>query len=177
MRLYLLLFLSIFLFSCAPVISEEIRGGVDTSLTIKEVAQSPDTYKGKIVLWGGKIIQTLPQGEGTTLIEVLEWPLGWTGRPRRTVSFQGKFLILLKEPLDSSLYGREVRITVAGEIQGSMLGEEINPATDPTYRYPLLLSKEMHLWRDYGYQYSTPYQPRTYDPSYDPHRGAGILRY
>ena len=141
MRLYLLLFLSIFIFSCGPVVSEEIRAGADTSLTFKEVAQSPDTYKGKIVLWGGEIMQTLPHGDGTTLIEVLEWPLGWTERPRRTVSFQGKFLTLLKEPLDSSLYRRGVRITVAGEIQGSMQGEEIKSVSDPTYRYPLILSK------------------------------------
>ena len=177
MRLYLLLFLSIFLFSCASVISEEIRGGVDTSLTIKEVAQSPDTYKGKIVLWGGEIIQTLPEKDGNTLLEVLEWPLSWREKPRRTVSLQGKFLVLVKDHLDLSPYQRGKRVTVAGEIQGSMLGEEINPATDPTYRYPLLLSKEMHLWKDYGYQYSTPYEPQKYDPSYDPHRGAGILRY
>jgi outer membrane lipoprotein len=174
MRLYLLLFLSIFLFSCVPVISEEIRGGVDTSLTIKEVAQSPDTYKGKIVLWGGKIIQTLPQGEGTTLIEVLEWPLGWTGRPRRTVSFQGKFLILLKEPLDSSLYRREVRITVAGEIQGSMEGEEIKSVSDPAYRYPLLLSKEIHVWKHRSYPYSSvPDERQTWEyRNYE-----GVLRY
>jgi outer membrane lipoprotein len=177
MGLYLLLFLSIFLFSCAPVISEEIRGGVDTSLTFKEVAQSPDTYKGKIVLWGGEIIQTLPQGDGTTLIEVLEWPLSWRGKPKRTVLLQGKFLVFLKEPLDPSRYRMGGRITVAGEIQGSMQGEEIKSVSDPTYRYPLLLSKEIHVWKDYGYQYSTPYEPQTYDPSYDPDRGAGILRY
>lgn len=177
MRMYIFLFLSIFLFACAPVISEETKGAVDTSLTFKEVAQSPDTYKEKIVLWGGEIIQTLPQEDGTTLVEVLRWPLGWTEKPRRTVSFQGKFLILLKEPLDASLHRRGVRITVAGEIQGSMQGEIIKSVSDPTYRYPLLLSKEIHLWKEYGYQYSTPYEPRRYDPSYDPHRGAGVLRY
>lgn len=177
MRVYLFLVLSIVIFSCVPVISEESRGGADTSLTFKEVAQSPDTYKGKIVLWGGKIIQTLPQGEGTTLIEVLEWPLGWREKPKRTVSFQGKFLVLLKEPSDASVYRSGDRITVAGEIQGSMQGEEIKSVSDPTYRYPLLLSKEVHVWKRTGYQYSTPYEPQTYDPSYDPHRGAGILRY
>ena len=177
MRPYLLLLLSIFIFSCAPVVSPDLRARMDSSLTFKEVLQNPDAYNGKIVLWGGEIIRTLPQGDGTDLVEVLEWPLGWTERPRRTVSFQGRFLILLKEPFDSSLYRRGARITVAGEIQGSMQGEEIKSVSDPAYRYPLLLSKEIHVWKDYGYQYSTPYQPRTYDPSYDPHRGAGILRY
>jgi outer membrane lipoprotein len=174
MRLYLLLVLSIFIFSCAPVISEEIRGGADTSLTFKEVAQSPDTYKGKIVLWGGEIIQTLPQGDGTTLIEVLEWPLGWTERPRRTVSFQGKFLVLLKGPLDSSHYRKEVRVTVAGEIQGSMQGEEIKSVSDPTYRYPLLLSKEVHVWEHRSYPYSSVPDDRQ---TWEYRNYEGILRY
>lgn len=72
MRLYLVLFLFVFLFACAPVISQETREAVGTSLTFKEVAQSPDSYKGKVVLWGGEIIQTLSHNDGSTLIEVLE---------------------------------------------------------------------------------------------------------
>jgi len=104
MKLYFTLFLCALLFACAPVISEEIRDEVDTSLTFKEVPQTPNAYQGKIVLWGGEIIKTLPQKDGSIFIEVLEWPLGWTGTPRRTVSFQGEFLVLLKEPSDVSFY-------------------------------------------------------------------------
>ncbi len=176
--LYLPLLFSVFLLACAPVISEKIRERVDLSLTFKEVAQSPDAYEGKFVLWGGEIIQTLPQNDGSIFIEVLEWPLGWRDKPRKTISFQGKFLVLSREPLDVSLYGRKVRITVAGEIQGSMQGEKVKSVSDPTYRYPVLLSNEVHLWKDYDYQYSTtPYGPQGYDPFYDPQHGAGILRF
>ena len=176
--LFFTLFFSLIIASgCAHVISKDLRAEADQSLMFKDVQKNPNTYKGKIVIWGGEIIQTLPEKDGNTLLEVLEWPLSWRGKPRRTVSLQGKFLVLVKDHLDLSPYQRGKRVTVAGEIQGSMLGEEINPATDPTYRYPLLLSKEMHFWKDYGYQYSTPYKPQTYDPSYDPHRGSGILRY
>ncbi len=173
MRMYLFLLLSVFLFACAPI-SVETRGGVDASLTFKEVAQSPDTYRGKIVLWGGQIIQTLSQDDGSTLIEVLEWPLGWTEKPRRTVSFQGRFLILFKEPLDASLYRRGARVTVAGEIQGSMEGEKTKSVSDPTYRYPLLLSKEIHVWKHHSYPYSSvPNYRETWGYS----RSHGILGY
>ena len=154
MRVYLPLLLSVFLFACAPI-SQETRGGVDTSLTFKEVAQSPDTHNGKVVLWGGEIIQTLSQDDGSTLIEVLEWPLSWTERPRRTVSFQGKFLVLLKEPVVPSLYRRGASITVAGGIQGSVEGDKIRSVSDPTYRYPLLLSREIHVWKYHSYPYSS----------------------
>jgi outer membrane lipoprotein len=172
---YLLPFF-IFVSGCAHVISKDLRANVDPSLSFGEVLQNPEAYKGKIVLWGGGVIQTLPQEDGTTFIEVLEWPLGWRGEPRRTVPFQGKFLILVKEPLDSFPYGSRAKITVVGEIDGTILGGKVKSVSDPTYQYPLLLSKEIHVWKHYS-EYSSPYDPRRDDPSYDPHRGAGILRY
>ena len=177
-RINIILFLSFFILisGCTHVILEGLRAKADLSLTFGEVLQNPDAYKGKFVIWGGEIIQALPQEDGTNLIEVLEWPLGWRGEPRRTVSFRGKFLILIKENLDLSFYKRGTKITVAGEIQGVVQGEKASSFTDVAYRYSLLLSKEIHLWKDF-FQYSAPYDPRRYDPSYDPHRGAGILRY
>ena len=177
MRLFPVLFLSVFLFACAANISEETRENMDTSISFKEVAQNPNPYEGKTVLWGGEIIQTLPQDDGTNLVEVLEWPLGWTEKPRRVVSFRGRFLVLLKGPIDVSLYRRGVRITVAGEINGSIQGEKIKSVSDPTYRYPILLSKEIHLWNDYAYESSTPYGPQGYDPSKYLHPGTDILHY
>ena len=154
MKFSIILFLPVFLLSCGSIVSEEIRERTDTSLTFKEVAQNPDEYNGKIVLWGGAILQILPQDDGSTWLEVLEWPLGWTKRPKRTVSFRGRFLIVFKERLDPSLYSEGDRVTVAGEIQGSIQGEEIESLSDPTYRYPLLLSKEIHAWGHGVYPYS-----------------------
>ena len=171
MRLHLFLFFSVFLFACAPI-SEETREGVDASLTFKEVAQSPDSYRGKMVLWGGEIIHVVSQDDGSALIEVLEWPLGWMEKPRRTISFQGKFLVVLKEPVDVSLYRRGARVTVAGEIQGSMEGNKIKSISDPTYRYPLLSSKEIHVWKYHSYPYSSV---PDYDETWGYSRSHGIL--
>ncbi len=161
MKFYLALFLSVFLFACAPVISEEIRDEADTSITFKEVVQNPNGYEGKIVLWGGEIIKTIPQKDGNTFIEILEWPLGWTGRPRRTVSFQGEFLVLLREPSEVSIYRPGVKVTVAGEIQGSIQGEKIKSVSNPTYRYPVLVGKEIHVWEWRSYPYSSVPDYRT----------------
>lgn len=154
--IYFIPFLILFSFvvGCAPVISTELKAGADTSITFKEVQQNPDAYKGKIVLWGGRIIQTLPQEDGTTLIEILEWPLGLWDKPRQTVGFRGKFLLMVKEPLDFSKYKRGKQITIAGEIQGEMEGSKIKELTDSTYRYPVVLEKEMHVWTSPFYSYS-----------------------
>jgi outer membrane lipoprotein len=153
-QMYLLLSLFGFILGCAPAISPELRREADTSVTFREIQADPVAYKGKIVLWGGEIIQILPQDNETTLIEVLEWPLGWREKPRRTISFQGKFLVLLKKPLDLSDYRGGTKITVAGEVEGSVPGEKIKSISDPGYRYPLLASEEIHVWKDYGYPYS-----------------------
>jgi len=171
---YLLLLLFGFVLGCAHVTSEGLRAKVNPSRTFDEVFQNPDAYKGKTFIWGGEIIQTLPQENGTTLIEVLEWPLGWREKPRRTVSFQGKFLVLSKEPLDPSDYTRGTKITVAGEVEGSVPGERIKSVSDPTYRYPLLASEEIHLWKDYGYPYSWVPDDRT---TWEYRHYGGILHY
>ena len=172
----ILLFSFIFTSGCAHVIQKDFRVKADPSLTFGEVLKNPNNYKGKTVIWGGEIIQALPQENGTNLIEVLEWPLSWRGEPLRTVSFQGRFLVFVKEPLDLSLYKRGTKITVAGEIQGAIQGQKIESLGDIAYRYPIISSRQIHIWKDF-FQYSAPYDPRRYDPSYDPHRGAGILRY
>ncbi len=153
--IYPFLFLLSLVIACAPVISTELKTEADTSLSFEKVQENPETYRGKIVLWGGEIIQTLPQENGTTLIEVLEWPLGLREKPRRTLSFQGKFLILAKEHLDTSIYKGGNRITIAGEIQGEIQGSKIKELTDSTYRYPLLLGKEIHVWKYPSHPYSS----------------------
>ncbi len=174
MRLHLLLFLSVFLLACGPVISKETKESVDISLTFREVAQSPDTYRGKIVLWGGKIVQTLPQNDGTTFIEVLRWPLDWRDEPLETVSFHGEFLVLFKEPLDLSRYKRGARVTVAGEILGSIQGEKIKSVSDPTYRYPLLQCEQIHVWKYIPYPYSSVPDDRA---TWEYREYEGILHY
>ncbi len=174
-RISLFLLSFLFILGCATdrAISPDLRAKMGSSITFKEVAQNPDTYKGKMVIWGGEIIQTLPQDDGTILVEVLEWPLGWRGKPKRTVEFHGKFLVFSKEPLDLSLYKRGTEITVAGEIEGSMPGEKVKSVGDSTYRYPLLLSKEIHLWKGRSYSYSSlPYYRGASE-----YRYGGILRY
>ena len=163
-QFYPFLFLLSLILGCAPVISTELKAGADTSITFKEVQENPETYKGKIVLWGGEIIQILPQENGTTLIEILDRPLGWRDKPGKAVEFRGKFLVLTKGPLDTPIYKRGKRITIAGEIQGEIHGSEIRGLTDSTYRYPVVLSKEMHVWKYPSYRYSSaPDDPPTWE--------------
>jgi outer membrane lipoprotein len=154
---FLILFLSILLPGCAHVISKNLRANTDPSLTFSQVYQNPKAYRGKLVVWGGDIVDTINQKDGTTQIEVFKRPLDWREKPKETLVSEGRFLILADGYLDPYLYRRGRKITVAGEI----LGEKIKPLGEMDYRYPFLLSKQIYLWEDYYYP---PYPYYYYEP-------------
>lgn len=158
-RIRFLLILILFLFTtgCAHVISSNLRDQVDPALTFRQVQQNPNEYKGKFLLWGGEIIHTLNQKDGSTLLEVLQRPLDWGEEPDRSRASEGRFLVLERSYLDPYIYRTGRKITVAGEIQG----ERIKLLGEMDYRYSLLLSKEIYLWKDYYYRHPYYYY---YDP-------------
>lgn len=143
---------------CAHVITKDLRAKADSSLTFAQVQQSPNLYKGKSVVWGGEIIQTTNQKDGTTLMEVFQRALGLRGEPKETTASEGRFLVLIEKYLDPYLFRKGRKITVAGEIQG----EKIQPIGEMEYRYPLILSKQIYIWEEYNYYY--PAYPYYYDP-------------
>jgi outer membrane lipoprotein len=152
----------VFFSGCAHVISKDLRDKVAPSLTFGQVTQNPIAYKGKTVVWGGEIVETLNQKNGTTEIEVFQIPLdSWTDAPEASNVSEGRFLILVDKYLDPYLYQEGRRITVAGEISG----EQIKLLGEMDYRYPLVLSKQIHLWEEYSYHHYPYYYPWGY---YDP---------
>jgi outer membrane lipoprotein len=153
----LLLSFLVLLSGCAHVISKDLRTRSDPSLTLSQVRQNPETFKGKLVVWGGEIIETINQKDGTTQIEVFQKSLDWRGEPKGMVASEGRFLISIDQYLDSYIFRRGKKITVAGEIQGEM----IKPLGEMDYRYPLLLSRQFYLWPEYYYH---PYPYYDYDP-------------
>lgn len=142
-----LLLLVLSVSGCAHVVSKGLREQADPALTFEQVFQDPDEHTGKIVIWGGDVIQTINQKDGTTLIEVFEKPLDRWEEPKDTLSSGGRFLVLVDKYLDPYLFRKGRRITVAGEIQG----DQTRPLGEMDYRYPPLLSKQIYLWPDYYY--------------------------
>jgi len=153
---FLLLSFIILLSGCVHVISKDLRIKSDPSLTLSQVRQNPDTFKGKLVVWGGEIIETVNQRDGTTQIEVFQRPLGWRGEPNETYPSEGRFLVLADKYLDPYVFQRGKKITVAGEIQG----ENLKSLGEMDYHYSIVSSKQIYLWPEYYYQ---PY-PYYYDP-------------
>ena len=164
----LLLSFLVLLSGCVHVISKDLRIKSDPSLTLNRSRQNPEAFKGKWVVWGGEIIETVNQKDDTTQIEVYQRPLGWRGEPRETYPSEGRFLVLYDKYLDPYVFRRGKKITVAGEIQG----EKLKPLGEMDYRYPMVSSKQIYLWPEYYYQ---PYPYTYYDPWWPyPYWGWGI---
>ncbi len=150
--------LAILFQGCLPI-SRQLRSEVDKTLTFQQVFQNPEAYKGKIVIWGGEVVETINQKDGTTLIVVLQRPLDWTEEPTFKRS-EGRFIVLVSGYVDPYIFRRGRRITVAGEIQG----RKVMRLGDLEYPYPLLQNKQIYLWGEY-YYYPAPY-PYPYYPYY-----------
>jgi len=131
----------LFLNGCAPAISKEVRDQVDPAATFESVLHDPDSYKGKTVLWGGKIIQTR-NTKDTTWIELLQQPLARDDRPIRGSASEGRFLIRHEGFLDPAVYGRGLELTLVGEVRG----RETRPLDEGEYSFPVVSDRQLVLW-------------------------------
>jgi len=145
---------------CAPIISKEIRKNVSDELTFKEIIKDPEAYKEKTVLISGIILGSKNTKEGT-LIEVLQKPTGTEGRPKDVDESDGRFLALYDGYLDTAIYNRGREAVFAGEIKG----KRVLSLDEIKYAYPLILIKEIHLFkpkkkeRFHAYPYPHWYYP------------------
>ncbi len=144
----------LFIASCAPVISQQVREQARPDITFKELQNTPEHYKGQVIILSGFIIETKNTKEGT-LLEILQAPAGFRGEPKDADRSEGRFLALSDHYLDTSIYKKDRKVTVAGEVQG----KRVQPLEKTEYVYPLLHVKEIHLWpveevRPYPYPYS-----------------------
>ena len=158
---------------CAHIVSEDILQEVDTEVAFTELRKAPQKYMGKVVLLGGIIVKTVNK-KGGTLLEVYQTELDRYGSPINIDISSGRFLVYSKGFLDSEIYRKGRKITIVGVVEK----EEIMRLGEIDYRYPYLVAKKLHLWREeQSYPYALhpwahfgpwPYHPwyRWYDPYY-----------
>jgi len=149
--LLLVFLVALIITGCAHVISEEMRRQVAPDLTFKDVAREPIKYQGKMVLWGGVIVECTNTQEGTQ-IEVFQTALGFRGKPKDIDISKGRFLALHPAYLDCGICRKGRKITVIREI----IGQKTLPLNDIEYTYPLISAAEIHLWEREGVYQAEP---------------------
>lgn len=148
---------------CAHAISRQNRQFALKDLSPESILQEFETYKGKLVLMGGEIIET-KNLERETLIEILQKPLSrYNDRPLEKQTYDGRFRVRYNTFKDPYVFGRGREITVAGIV----VGKEVSKINQRQYTYVVLENRETHLWperKDYygDYPYGYPYYPYWY---------------
>jgi|SRR5690625_360378 len=136
---------------------------INTTLQPREVSQSAlqaaGRHTGETVLWGGRVIQTSP-GQDATTLEVVAFPLQRNQRPNERQDSSGRFLIRYAGYLEPEDYREDRLVTVTGTV------EEVREGVvgDAPYRYPVIAADQLYLWPE---RQSTDQQPRV-------HFGVGV---
>lgn len=130
-----------------------MRQGLDPSVSLSGLFESPETYKGKRVMLGGVITETrnLPQ---RTEIEVVQKNLDSYGYVESGDKTIGRFIFSQPGYLESEVYSKGRTIVGAGKVLGGKKGK----IGERDYLFPLIEAEEIHLWENYkDYYYYDPY--------------------
>jgi len=129
--------------ACAHVIPKDTLQQVDTELTFSALQKAPEEYRGKVVVLGGIIVGLVNKKEGT-ILEVYQTQMDREGRPIKLDVSGGRFLALYKGLLDSEIYRKGRRVTIAGIVQG----EKVMRLGELEYHYPYLVIKDLYLCKE-----------------------------
>jgi len=126
--------------ACAPAPIYKTNADVVTALPA-QVAQSPENFANRDVVWGGKVVQAQVFADHSE-IELLAYPLDSSQRPKADDNGNGRFIAVLPgyaEPLD---YPAGALMTVSGKLAGSRAGK----VGEADYVFPLVNVAQSHVW-------------------------------
>jgi len=132
----------VMLSACAGGISQQTRSQITYTGPFDTVQQQPEKYRGETVMWGGKVIDTVP-GEKSTELVVLQLGLGSQDRPQDNDQSKGRFIVRSSQFLDPAVYPQGTLVTVVGPVKG----QETRPVGQMAYRYPVMDVIEIKKWQ------------------------------
>jgi outer membrane lipoprotein len=140
--------------SCAPFPPETMRE-IEKDIAFEDVLKDPGLFKGKVVLWGGVIIETVNRPD-VTLIIVRQTELDFQKQPKDLDKSAGRFIVRYEGFLDPAIYSKDREMTVSGAIAG----KEERLVGERRYIYPVIDARDIRLWEK---RTEVPYY---YDPWY-----------
>ena len=162
MKNSILFFLLVGLMGCAHPVSEELRKGLDATLTFERLLETPEEFIGKRVMFGGAIVETRTLPEGTD-IEVVQKKIDFTGYPESGDQTGGRFIFFSKGFLEPEIYSKGRGVTGVGKMRGTKMGK----VGARPYEFPVIEVEELKLLDDIE---RNPYfYPPYWDPWYRPH--------
>ena len=138
--------------SSQRIVPESMEPLVDRTVSFQDVLISPESYKGRVLVLGGEVLNAKRLRDGTQL-ELLQLPLEDGERPSHDRQrSQGRFLAMQQEFLDPATMAEGTRVTIVGEVSGA----KTDRLDDVEYRYPTLIVKHLHVWQVQSYSQRQP---------------------
>jgi len=128
---------------CTSVLTEKVLRDSEPRLAFQEVRQTPNKYLGRMVVFGGTLIQIETHKEGSW-IEILQRPLDGRLKPHMDDRSDGRFLVKTDQLLEPEEFTKNRLITVAGIIAAP----ETRKLGSMEYHYPVLQLEEYQLWSE-----------------------------
>lgn len=116
-----------------------------TSITPPQAVENLAALRGKEVLWGGLLINSINK-EGATQLEILAYPLNSSQRPDTDQSPRGRFLAVKSGYLETVDFAEGRLVTVAGRLVETRSGQ----VGEASYVYPVVEADALHLWPKAG---------------------------
>ncbi|MDE3226253.1 MAG: Slp family lipoprotein [Nitrospirota bacterium] len=148
------------------IVPASLQLQVDRTLTFARLKESPDSYRGRLILVGGEVLSAKRLKDGTR-VEILQIPLEESQAPGTDrMTSEGRLLAIQKEFLDPATIPPGTRVTIVGEVAGAMT----LPLDETDYTYPTLEIKHLKVWPMRDNQASRPgsYSGPAWHPFYGP---------
>ncbi|MEK6736672.1 MAG: Slp family lipoprotein [Pseudomonadota bacterium] len=151
MKPYLLL--PYLLLSACAGLPSAVRDAPAVNVSYYQASRDINGYKDTPVRWGGVIVDVANETH-SSLMQVLFYPLDYSGRPQLQKQSEGRFVVESPEFLDPAVYAKDKEITIAGVIKGDIertVGKRI-------IRVLLLSATAIYLWQTYHNYYDYHYR-------------------
>lgn len=140
-----LLIAALLLGACASAPKLDTQG-VDRTLTPDTATETLDLSAGRRVHWGGVIVDSRNQ-ENESVVELLAYPLGDSGRPNTDSAPLGRILAVKQGYLETLDYSAGKIASFVGTLQPSRTGR----VGETDYRYPVVRIQQSALWPPSSY--------------------------
>ncbi len=128
--------------ACSNNLPANIKSAPAYDLQYRHVlAEEVDTFIGKQVRWGGKIIKVMKHGNDS-LIEIQNYPVNRYGLPLLNLPTRGKFIAKSEQKFDSNVYLKGLLVTFSGTLE-----PETTRVERRKIRFlPVVRVTDVHLW-------------------------------
>ena len=142
MKKYLVISCVLFLTACSSV-PKKLELPENTNSVEFSKAQSKEAnITGQKARWGG-VIAAIENNAETTMLEIVNFPLTGSLRPKKGDETLGRFRVYFNGLLDPVIYKAGRSITALGTVSESENGK----IGEHEYNFPVIKDASVHLWK------------------------------